>query len=516
MKKFKKSALLFVVGVSSLLLTSCNFETLLDGYMPKEISTAEEFFKAFEGQSIQKTKFLITQDLDFASYDERFPISNCDFHFNEGVIDGQGHKFKNINITASSDNVGMFTEPGVGFQNLIVEDAKITVTGQHEKVGIFGGVLRGDCYNVHVSGTIDAPQCDYVGGLAGAMNLYKAEGCFVDVKVNGSKHVGGMFGSMQFSNQEATFNECINNGEVTGVQTVGGLVGKGICCDYVNSVFYSVSCKKNENHGIVNGADEVGGIIGQLNTEHTDRDGYTTVVFEECVNKGKVTGTNEYAGGILGKGNFTTNLQNCMSEASAEVNGKEYVGGIAGEATIVNACRNKGKVNGEDQVGGVVGYLDIPHKKELSSNYNEGSVTSAYIAGGIAGTCRGTLIKGINSVTSTLSSSQNNGQITGGIAGGIVGNQTSQKVDNAVIGLLGYDVNRLILKNNSNYGNVRAQYYGAGIVAYALYINNIDDLVNDNINQGQIDRHVVSGSEVTHLGDIYAHATTDGSEPDVD
>ena len=514
MKTFKKSSLLFL-AIASLSLSGCWFEDLIDGFASKKINNAEEFFNAFEGKTIEKTKFRIKQDIDFSNYNDRFPIK-CEFNSSEGLIDGEGHSLKGININCSSDDVGIFSTAAIGFENIVIEDAQITITGQHERVGVLGGSLKSGCKNVTVSGTINAENCNYVGGLAGDVYncLSSSDGCTVNVKVNGYDYVGGMFGKLWFNEQQSNINNSKNGGEVKGHKCVGGLVGFGVCSDYFNRVFYDVTLQNNENIGTVNGAINVGGIFGSFNTEHSDRDGYTRVTLKNCVNKGAIVGTEEAAGGIVGKSRAVSFIDSCSSEANATVTGLNQVGGIAGEAAYVNNCVNKGEVQGSDNVGGVVGQLDIQHKSEIVNNSNEGKVVSKDgCAGGIAGFSNGNLIKGINSTTSTISGCINKGKIVGKVAGGIVGRQSSNKVDNAIGGLLGYDVNRLILKDNLNQGEIDGRDYGGGILGYGDYIDNVSTLKTSNTNEGNVVATFIDDVQINVAGEIYGYAVSDGSKP---
>ena len=86
---------------------------------------------------------------------------------------------------------------------------------------------------------------------------------------------------------------CANYGTVSGIQSVGGIVG------LINT---GGTIANSYNSGEIIGTSQVGGILG-VNRQ--------TGVISNCYNKGMVTGDTE-VGSIIGKqnGSVTTNLSN--------------------------------------------------------------------------------------------------------------------------------------------------------------------------------------------------------------
>lgn len=91
--------------------------------------------------------FVLQNDIDFSGYDLT-PIK--DFR---GTLYGNGFSFKNINISASKSNIGIFAniKSGGAIIDLNVEDAVVSVDGNYENVGILCGITEGYIFNVKVS-----------------------------------------------------------------------------------------------------------------------------------------------------------------------------------------------------------------------------------------------------------------------------------------------------------------------------------------------------------------------------
>ena len=131
-------------------------------------------------------------------------------------------------------------------------------------------------------------------------------------------------------------NVGVVNGNVTGYDDVGGLVGHIEYGDVSNS--YST--------GNVTGYSRVGGLVGQ-NYHRTVSNSYST---------GSVTGY-EHVGGLVGD-NWYGTVSNSYSTGS--VAGNLSVGGLVGvnEGSTVTNSYSIGNVTGNTSVGGLVGWND--------------------------------------------------------------------------------------------------------------------------------------------------------------
>lgn len=112
--------------------------------------------------------------------------------------------------------------------------------------------------------------------------------------------VGGVQGQCKFS------GITLNDLEVSGAYTVGGLIGKS-----TNNI--NISGVKSENSGIyVYGGFETGGLVGnsQKGSEFNVKDSKITINKVEFANLGKGTGTWFGVGGIVGSANIKTTISN--------------------------------------------------------------------------------------------------------------------------------------------------------------------------------------------------------------
>ena len=137
----------------------------------------------------------------------------------------------------------------------------------------------------------------------------------------------------------------------------------------------------------------------------------------------KVMSTGDFWTGVLA-GVAGSCIENIKTLANCSVEGKSYVGGIAGVAkdNIIN-CENLAKVNGAFYVGGIVGGYEYSGKSiTLCANY--GVVTgSEHTVGGMAGYFG----------SGTLQNSANYGDVTGAFyVGNLIGNAQSCNLNNVL------------------------------------------------------------------------------------
>lgn len=153
--------------------------------------------------------------------------------------------------------------------------------------------------------------------------------------------------------------ECTNYGEVNADRNTGGVAG-AMAIEYAqdpeddidkpDSLKFTYRTKailqKCVNEGKINGKkDCIGGIVG---------DGDLGTVYD-CENYADVSSSDgKYVGGVAGLGKFS--LKKSFSKASVE--GKSYVGGIAGKIDSMSSCYAISDVKGDEYVGAVIGETD--------------------------------------------------------------------------------------------------------------------------------------------------------------
>ncbi len=200
------------------------------------------------------------------------------------------------------------------------------------------------------------------------------------------------------------------------------------------SVGGSLTVISTKNKAAVSGTWDVGGFIGYMK----DLEQPSVVSFEDCVNDGNVTGSQNDVGGLVGIISDNVNMTITISNSTnnGNVHGDGYVGGFVGYMsnnnnitfTISNSTNN-GIVTGSGNVGGFVGYIDSNTNMTLtiSNSTNNGIVTgNNNRVGGFVG-----LMSSNTNMTMTISNSTNNGNVTGN--------------NNRVGGFVGYMIN-----NNNN------------------------------------------------------------------
>ena len=183
--------------------------------------------------------------------------------------------------------------------------------------------------------------------------------------------VGGVQGQCKFS------GITLNDLEVSGAYTVGGLIGKS-----TNNI--NISGVKSENSGIyVYGGFETGGLVGnsQKGSEFNVKDSKITINKVEFANLDKGTGTWFGVGGIVGSANIKTTISNVRL---TPYNKESFIGSKKDNKPLVTQTMNEGGLIGlsnevctientsvsvdvyGSNAGGFVGI----NKKQLSVNEN--------------------------------------------------------------------------------------------------------------------------------------------------
>ena len=149
----------------------------------------------------------------------------------------------------------------------------------------------------------------------------------------------------------------LSNIGIYGYDNVGlfGYVGG------INSTNYATIVGLNIENINVQGNKNVGGLVGNLKS-------YSTI--NEITLSGSVNGTNDYIGGIIGYATANTNLTSVIVNANVE--GKLYVGGIAGNGiSTYSGIVESGTIKGTNSVYGTGTYLNSGVRPLTSAYVNE-------------------------------------------------------------------------------------------------------------------------------------------------
>lgn len=302
--------------------------------------------------------------------------------------------------------------------------------------------------------------------------------------------VGGVQGQCKFS------GITLNDLEVSGAYTVGGLIGKS-----TNNI--NISGVKSENSGIyVYGGFETGGLVGnsQKGSEFNVKDSKITINKVEFANLDKGTGTWFGVGGIAGSANIKTTISNVQL---TPYNKDSFIGSKKDNKPLATQTMNEGGLIGlsnevctientsvsvdvyGSNAGGFVGI----NKKQLSVNencyYGGTSETSACGVYGYASS--GGMVGTQNEAVNISKSAVKNAVIniptakTGDAGiGGYVGIKTSGDLK-----ITDCEVNNVTLSaedksNGAGAGGVIGHNDGGSTYAYDILINKLGYVRGNN------------------------------------
>ena len=244
-----------------------------------------------------------------------------------GTFYGNGYSIKNITITGSSSNTGLFGfADGATLKNIRMEGGTIATgdTG-HRAAGIAGN-LRAYSAIVNSYSSVNVSGGGMVGGIAG---LVTGGSTIKNSRSSGnvsgaSTNIGGIAGSLE-SGSAITGSSSTGNISGTDNNHVGGIAGRMVD-DTSISNSYSTG-------NISSTASSVGGIVGTItSTNNSVTNNFST---------SNVFAINSHAGGIIGNilAAATATISNNAAinpQVSAVATTGRVVGNLAGTATITN------------------------------------------------------------------------------------------------------------------------------------------------------------------------------------
>ncbi|MBR0509872.1 MAG: InlB B-repeat-containing protein, partial [Clostridia bacterium] len=255
-----------------------------------------------------------------------------------GIFDGQNHTISNANVACSANHSGLFdTTNSATLRNFVLVSPTIVCSSNQTALGMVGWARGGNTINnVHI-----------IGG-----------------RIEGYTEVGAFIGEQEGSN--TTVINCTNSASVVARDDhAGGIVGINMSTATNTASLTITQCM---NTGSVQGRLYAGGIIGY------GRDGTTTVV-TKCANTGSVyCPKGDYAGGIAGRIHGST-IDSCYNKGNVS-GSASYSGGIIGTGPSISNCYNVGDVQASVSANVLIGRWS----SQSNSYYLSG------ISGGAAGT----------------------------------------------------------------------------------------------------------------------------------
>ena len=224
-----------------------------------------------------------------------------------------------------------------------------------------------------------------VGGIAGWSNGNITESKNIGKVTGANQDVGGIVGDTKQEGNKVT--SCSNDGEIRGGQKVGGIAG------YSEKSIVD-NCNNNGiivGDGVLNSEDNqyqviAGGIVGSANSQSEIRNSHNYNEVKAIAETGK---TKIIFGGITG-GTTNSTIYNCYNEGKIGTleNGIVQVGGISGavaKESTIKQCYNKKEINGQNYVGGVAGDVGWNSVATINNCYNIGEIRG--ITNNIGGIC---------------------------------------------------------------------------------------------------------------------------------
>lgn len=220
-----------------------------------------------------------------------------------GTFQGQGHTISGLELTADGSYQGLFRY--------------LTDTASVYDLDILGTVTPGGSQ-------------ESIGGLAGS-NSGRIQNCTFTGNVSGGDTVGGLVGENTLS---GIVDSCTVYGSLYGSHFVGGLAGK--------------------NNGVIRGCIN----HAQVNTTSQENTVSLSDVTLETMLASESTSTVTDIGGIAG--NSTGVIRSCINRGEVGYQHMGYnIGGIAGtQSGYLVDCSNRGSVRGRKEIGGIVGQME--------------------------------------------------------------------------------------------------------------------------------------------------------------
>lgn len=356
-----------------------------------------------------KVYFRMEEDVDMSDLSEWSPVNAAAPFDKEVDFDGNGHKILNFNSNAAS-MPSFFGVLKGSVRNLTFENASIENGTSNDGAG----VLAGSAINATITDVTAAVNIKtsgnnttgtMVGGLVGSANGCTFKNIFMKTNIestikNTPNFVGGMVGFCEGS--KSTFENCHNEGDITGYFFTGGLVG--VITPENSSM---TNCSANGN--ITSAGRYTGGLIGYVNRGFTITD---------CHSEGSVSVTNAYTGGLIGCSQGELTMRKCWAATDMFNTTGTMTGGLIGNPgvksgnslvnddtaygnTIIEDCYATGNVtitagSGTKgrMTGGLIGFYEanaIKTETKMTVNrcYASGNVSSVGSNGAIGGVIGG-------------------------------------------------------------------------------------------------------------------------------
>lgn len=273
-----------------------------------------------------------------------------------GTIDGDGYTIRNYYLKVTGVTMGFVRINGGTIKNLTIR-GKIDGEPEAGATNIGGIASRNDS-------CLDDKDEFNKTWRANIINCHS----YLDIELTNVDVIGGIVSSSGRNGgvgyiKGCTFNGTItaNGGDVKKGGRVGGIAGD-IAAPLAEDITRVHGIAQCVNNGVITAdtesvaTDGVGGVVGSNNGKYN-------ALIQQCINTANITGKNN-VGGIVGRVGYK-GVNVMASYNTGNISGSKNVGGVVGfveaaaktpfDAPVITACYNIGKVTGTSS-GGVVGY----------------------------------------------------------------------------------------------------------------------------------------------------------------
>ncbi|MCH9665353.1 MAG: hypothetical protein K0U41_05840 [Gammaproteobacteria bacterium] len=283
----------------------------------------------------------LSADIDLASYTSWIPLGNSTTPFTS-KFDGNSYTISGLSIAADSgDNQGLFgVIEGAIIRNVTLTDVSIAAVGSNQV-----GALVGD---------------------AQGMGTMIVDSSATGSSVTGKESVGGLVGRgnfVQILRSGATFDSISGS-----ASSIGGLLGRGTLEDFQFIISGGARIYSSYTTiGSISGVNSVGGLVG---TATNDR------IINSVARVGVITATGEDIGGLLGYAPYAV-INGSMAIVQS-ISGSSYAGGLVGQSENTKVIASAAIVHNitvsESIVAGLIGY---PENSMINSSYASTTIISS-------------------------------------------------------------------------------------------------------------------------------------------
>lgn len=358
-------------------------------------------FMALSGMEYEGYTFKVANDIEYADGEAFKPIADGSVNF-QGTLDGNGKTIKGYNFTGtdyeSNRYTGFFCNVGASgkIHDLTLAGA---ITGQ-SFLGGFAAKLYGSIENCVNRSRVTSTQGSRIGGIAAqAFSGASIRNCRneAEVRALSGNYAGGVVATLDAG---ATIENTVNSGVISATS---GYVA-GIAADAAGTILNSRNETALEGKaniaGLVAKATEGLSIDGSSNAASITASGASAaglvatatgaVTIRNSQNTGKITAAQTVAG-VIATAEKGLVASDCYNAGEVTATEKEVAGGFAGtvkgtvaQPSSIARCYNTAAVTGMAKTGGLVGVLADKYTSATDC-YNTATVTSPSVSNSDSG-----------------------------------------------------------------------------------------------------------------------------------